>query len=649
MKALGTVYASFVLILIVTAILIASYQMINNQINQSNKAMHDNIRKLDKISNKPVLDITYTNNSLYLVVQVIEPIKIRYVFIDYMNGTISFIQLNRYVVNTTYIKLPVTDYTHPFKAGIIVDPGITIYYNPMKDPWLINNNIIPNTTYIDQNLINEIQRIGTPTMIGMAGFSPVLINNTVIINSVNSTITVTDMNLTTSPLRIKLQITRLITPNFTITYPVTRSQVLENNGIAKLATITVRGYPINVYAIYTTFSSVYLFSAVGILINSSVSTNMLFNGTIKVQQSMAPTPVNLGGYLVKINNQYLNTPLALAPDANTSINLRGKQYVKQVGLNKITYLTINGSIIGNISSDGMIVLGYGRYIKNVWGAPTEINITVDLNITSIEFISWDPKPALIGIDSDYITIQRWRIGVSTPNSDNYAKALFNLFKLTGYYKEDPLLIISYGKNTVFRKITPSTSPIYVKTNYTVAVKPSIPQWLLQWRSILKINVITTRSSPFQYQVFRVIGGTSLSSSALYITLFPDVLVLQQFPSRRTLLIIMPHYYNQIGINAGYTWQYLVATIYNGTTIEIHNPFNKTIVLSIIPLNLKEQGEPLTMYYEPEILSKTSDYYLTMRPGINNATIILPPGYYLIVPLSPNDNILYVDPLIVRII
>ena len=649
MKALGSVYASFVLILIITSILIASYQIINNEINLSNRAMHANIRKLEKISNKPVLDITYINNSLYLVVQVAEPIKIRYVFIDYMNGTISFIQLNRYVVNTTYIKLPVTDYTHPFKVGIIVDPGITICYNPMKDPWLINNNILPNTTYIDQNLINEIQRIVAPSMISTAGFNPVFKNNTVIIDNVNSTMTETKIDLIASPLRIELQITRLITPNFTITYPVTKSQVLENNGIAKLATITVQGYPINIYAIYTTFSSTYLFSVVGILINSSVSTNILFNGTIKVQQSMAPTPVNLGGYLVKINNQYLNTPLALAPDANTSINLSGKQYVKQVGLNKITYLTINGSIIGNISSDGMIVLGYGRYIKNVWGAPAEINITVDLNITSIEFIGWNPKPAFIGIDSNYITIRRWRIGVSTLNSDNYAKALFNLFKLTGYYKEEPLLIINYGRNTVYRKIMASASPIYVKTDYTIAVKPSIPRWLLQWRSILKINVITIRYSPFQYQVFKVIGGTNLSSSALYITLFPDVLVLQQYPSRKTLLIIMPHYYNQISINAGYTWQYLATTIYNGTTIEIHNPYNKTIVLSIIPLYLKDQEEPLTMYYEPEMLSKTSDYYLIMKPGINNNTIILPPGYYLMVPLSSNNKILYVDPLIVRII
>ncbi len=649
MKALGSVYASFVLILIVTTILIASYQMINNEINLSNRAMHANIRKLEKISNKPVLDITYINNSLYLVVQVVEPIKIRYVFVDYMNGTISFIQLNRYVVNTTYIKLPTTDYTHPFKIGVILGPGITVYYNPMKDPWLINNNIVPNTTYIDQNLINEIQRISTPGMISTVGFSPVFNNNTVIIKSVNSTITETKTDLIASPLRIELQITKLITPNFTITYPVTRSQVLENNGIAKLATITVQGYPINIYAIYTTFSSTYLFSVVGMLINSSVSTNMIFNGTIKVQQSMAPTPVNLGGYMVKINNQYLNTPLALAPDANTSISLSGKQYVKQVGLNKITYLTINGSIIGNISSDGMIVLGYGRYIKNVWGAPAEINITVDLNITSIEFINWSPKPAFIGIDSNYITIRRWRIGVSTLNSDNYAKALFNLFKLTGYYKEEPLLIINYGRNTVYRKIIASASPIYAKTNYTIAVKPSIPRWLLQWRSILKINVITIRSSPFQYQVFKVIGGTNLSSSALYITLFPDVLILQQYPSRETLLVVIPHYYNQIGINAGYTWQCLATTIYNGTTIQIHNPYNKTIVLSIIQLNLKDQEEPLTMYYKPEMLSKTSDYYLIMKPGINNITIILPPGYYLMVPLSSNNNILYVDPLIVRII
>ncbi len=649
MKALGSVYASFVLILIITSILIASYQIINNEINLSNRAMHANIRKLEKISNKPVLDITYINNSLYLVVQVAEPIKIRYVFIDYMNGTISFIQLNRYVVNTTYIKLPVTDYTHPFKVGIIVDPGITIYYNPMKDPWLINNNIVPNTTYIDQNLINEIQRISTPSMISTAGFNPVFNNNTVIIDNVNSTMTESKIDLIASPLRIELQITKLITPNFTITYPVTKSQVLENNGIAKLATITVQGHPINIYAIYTTFSSTHLFSVVGMLINSSVSTNIIFNGTIKVQQSMAPTPVNLGGYLVKINNQYLNTPLALAPNANTSINLSGKQYVKQVGLNKITYLTINGSIIGNISSDGMIVLGYGRYFKNVWGAPAEINITVDLNITSIEFISWNPKPAFIGIDSNYITIRRWRIGVSTLNSDNYAKALFNLFNLTGYYKEEPLLIINYGWNTVYRKIIASASPIYVKTNYTIAVKPSIPRWLLQWRSILKINVITIRYSSFQYQVFRVVGGTSLSSSALYITLFPDILVLQQYPSRKTLLVIMPHSYNQISINAGYAWQYLVTTIYNGTIIKIYNPYNKTVVLSIIPLNLKEQEEPLTMYYEPEMLSKTSDYYLIMKPGINNNTIILPPGYYLMVPLSSNNKILYVDPLIVRII
>lgn len=409
--------------------------------------------------------------------------------------------------------------------------------------------------------------------------------------------------------------------------------MLESNGIAKLATITVHGYPIDVYAIYTTFPSTYLFSVVGVLINSSASTNMLFNATIKVQQLMAPTPVALGGYLVRIDDQYLNTPLALSPIANTSISLNGKQYVRQVGVNKITYLTINGTTRGNITSDGMIMLGYGRYIKNVWGSPAKISIDVDINITGIELIRWNTNPVPIGVDSSYFTIHRWRIGVSILHSDNYAKALYNLLKLTGYYEEEPELILKYGRETIYRKISTKTSPIYVKTNHTIALKPGIPRWLLQWRSILKINVITTSTSPFQYQVFRVSGNTSPSSTALFITFLPDVLVLQQYPSKETLIVLMPHSYRQISINAGSTWQYIATIVYTGTTIEINNPIHETMLASIIPLQLRDQGNPLTMYYEPEMLGSSPGYSLVLKPGINNVTMALPQGYYLFIPLS----------------
>jgi len=649
LNALGTVYASFILVLIVTAMLITSYQMINNKLSISDKAMRTDLRKLEALSRTPLLDITYINGSLYLVIQAIEPIEVRYLFIDYMNGTIKFIPLDQYVVNLTYIKLPITEYTHPFKVGLIIDPGVTIYYNPMKDPWLISNNIVPNTTYIDQGLVNEIQGITASATSMTIGFNPVFTNNTVIVDSINSSITETKINLSSSPLNIEMKITRLVSPNFTVTYPIIRSRVLESNGVAKLATITVHGYPINIYAIYTTFPSTYLFSVVGILINSSISTNLIFNATIRVQQLMAPTPVALGGYLVRIDNQYLNTPLALSPIANTSINLNGKQYVRQAGLNKITYLTINGTTMGNITSDGIIILGYGRYIKNVWGSLAKITINVDLNITGIELIRWNINPVSISVNSNYVIIRRWRIGVSTLHSDNYAKALYNLLKLTGYYEEEPGLIIKYGRETIYRKISIKASPIYVKTNPTIALKPGISRWILQWQSILKISVITTSTSPFQYQVFRVLGNTGPSSTAIFITFLPDVLILQQYPypSKETLIVLMPHSYRQISIYAGYTWQYLATTVYTGTTIEINNPVHKAVLVSIIPLQLKDQEHPLTMYYEPEMLGRSPGYFSVLKPGINNVTITLPQGYYLIIPLSLSSCISYIDPMFIR--
>ncbi len=648
MKALGTVYASFILILVITAMLIASYQVINNGLNVSSRVMHNDMRKLKALSVAPVMDITYANNSLYLVIQVVEPIRIKYVFINYLNGTISFIPLDRYIVKQTYIRLPIKDYIHPFKVGVIIDPGIIIYYNPVKDPWLINNNIRPNTTYIDQRLINELQKTNSPSINRIAGFNSVFANNVLILNNVNSTVTETRLDLASSPLRIKLKITRLITPNFTITYPINVSHVLESNGIVKLATVSVEGYPISIYGIYTTFSSTYLFSVVGILINSSVSTNIVFNGTIRVEQSMSPTPVFIGGYFVKINNQYLNTPLALAPIANTTIKLRGEQFIKQVGLNKITYLSINGSTAGTISSDGMIVLGYGRYVKNIGNAPARINITVDLNITSIELINWSIRPISIGVDSQYITIRRWRIGISTLNSDNYAKALYSLFKLTGYDLEEPTLIINYGEKTIHRIITGSTSPIYVKTNYMISIKPSIPRWLLEWRSILNMHVQIIGYT-FQYESFKILGKTNISSSAQYINLFPDVIIIKQYPSHEQFIILIPHHYSQFHINSGYTWQTLAAIVYTNTTIRINNPFSKSIVLSIIPVQLKSGEEPLTMYYEPEILGKTSKYNLVLGPGVNDATIELPPGYYIVVPLSSGNTIIYMEPIIVKVI
>ncbi|NPA99048.1 MAG: hypothetical protein GXO43_06675 [Crenarchaeota archaeon] len=649
MKALGTIYASFVLILIVTAMLIASYQVLNNALNKTNQAMHSNIKKIEAMAREPALDLSYINNSLYLVIQAVEPVRIEYVFIDYMNGTIIFDKIDRYIENTTYIKLPITQYTQPFKTGIIIDPGITIYYNPMKDPWITARNIIPNTTYIDQKLITALQKTDDlSTQASQPIYNPVLRNNTIIIKSVNTTISKTLLDLTSTPLRIELQISRLISPNFTLIYPTTRSKVLENNGVAKIASIVINGYPLNIYAVYTTFPSTYLFSMIGLLINSTYSTNIVFNGTIRVEQSMKPTVINLGGYLVKIFNQNLNIPLALAPISNTSIDLVGKQYVKQVGLNKETFLSINGSVTGNITSDGLIILSYGRYIDDVWGKPTQINITVELNITSIELINIEPKPIPIEINSKYITIREWHIGTSVANSDNYAKGIFNIFKIIGYQNKQPILILNYGSNTVYREITGTTSPLYVKSNYTIEIIPSIPKWILQWHSPLQINVITTRYSAFQLQYFKVLGDTIPSNTtAVYITLLPDALIIQEYPSKKTILVLLPHFQHQISINPGYEWEYLTITCYEGTNITINNPTNNTVSASIIPIYLQSPDNPLTLYYEPKILNPSYPS-ITMKPGENTANITLSAGYYLLIPIQQNTDD-FLEPLILKVI
>ncbi len=648
MKALGTVYASFVLILIVTAMLVVSYQVLNNGLNKTSQVMYSNIRKMEAMARQPLLDLTYINNSLYLVVQPVEPIKLEYVFIDYMNGTIVFDKIDRYIENTTYIKLPITQYTQPFKTGIIIDPGITIYYNPTKDPWITGRNIVPNTTYIDQNLINALQETDDLSIqASQPLYNPVFKNDTVIIKGVNTSITETHIDLSATPLRIELKISKLVSPTFTLTYPTTRSTVLEDNGVAKIASLTINGYTLNIYAVYATFTSPYLFSVVGLFINSTSSTNIIFKGSIRVDQSMKPTVVRLGGYLAVINNQYLNTPLALAPLSNTSIELIGEQYVKQVGVNKETFLSINGSLTGNITSDGLIMLGYGRYVENVWGSPAQINITVDLNITSLELVNIEPRPVNLKVSSEYITVRQWRIGVSPIGTDTYAKGLYNLFKYLGYQYEHPQLIMNYGNYTIYRNITGTTSPIYVKTNNTIEIRPSIPKWILQWHSPLRINVITTQYSAFQYQYFKVVGSTEPSNTTVvYVTLLPDTIIIQEYPSKKSFLVVLPHFPLQISINTGYEWQYLASIYYTGTNATIINPTNNTIYAPIIPLYLQTPDNPLTLYFKPNVLETTYPT-ITLKPGENTVSPELSTRYYLIVPLQENYNDL--EPLILRVV
>ncbi|GEM_PF-5668002 len=647
-KALGTVYASFILILIVTAMLVASYQVLNNGLNKTSQAMYSNIRKMEAIAKQPLLDLTYINNSLYLVVQPVEPIKLEYVFIDYMNGTIIFDKIDHYIENTTYIKLPITQYTQPFKIGIIIDPGITIYYNPIRDPWITGRNIVPNTTYIDQNLITALQESNDLSIqVSQPLYNPVFRNNTIIIKNASTKIIETYVDLLDAPLRIELKISKLVSPTFTMTYPKPRSTELKSNGVAKIASLNINGYTLNIYGVYATFTSPLLFSVVGLFINSTSSTNIIFRGSIRVEQSMKPTVVNLGWWLVAINNQYLNTPLALAPLSNTSINLIGKQYVKQVGVNKETFLSINGSLIGNITSDGLIMLGYGRYVKNVWGAPAQINLTVVLNITSLEFINIEPRPVNIKVYSKYITVRQWRIGISLSGTDRYAKGLFNLIKYLGYQYEQPQIIMNYGNHVIYRNITGTNSPIYVTTNNTIEIRPSIPKWVLQWCSPLRINVITTLFSVFHFQYFRVIGNTKPSNTTVvYVMLLPDIIIMQEYPSKRTFLIVFPHFPLQISINTGNAWQYLTSIYYAGTNATIINPTNNTIYAPIIPLYLQTPDNSLTLYYKPRVLETTYPT-VTLKPGENIISLELSTQYYLVVPLQ--QNYIGLEPLILRVI
>jgi len=642
LKSMGSIYASFILVLIVTALLLTSYEVVDNSLAKTNNAIEWNIRKLEAITKKPSLDLAYINNTLYLVIQPTKPVNVDYLFIDYMNGTIKFYKMDKYISKIAFLKIPISSYLVPFKVGVIIDHDIALYYNPMSDPWLLGKGIFPNTTYIDQNLIEALEENSVVQVSSISNYSPIFLSEITTITQYKPALTLTRINFQQKPLEIKLKITGITSPQYTLYSPVNAIQTGSTNTVKRIASLEIAGHTINIYGLIyrkNNQSPAYIV----LLINSSTSSDIVFKGTIKVAQSMSPLLVRLGDVFVSLNEKQLDTPLALSPYSNTSISLSIKQYVQNLpnGTDG-DFIDIDGSAYGHIVSDGIIVLGYMYYVTD------SISINVDLNISMIEFINIEPAPITINIDSNYFAARLWGINVSIKGSDPYAEGLYYILEKLGLYTSKPLLIFDYGGQTITRIIT-TTSPVYVKTNSTIIVKPGVPKWLIPWHSWLTIQIIPV-NYPFPYYVvYKGTGRITPTNSPGYIASLLNTILLKEYPSGKTIIILIPNYVSTVAINSGEEWKILTSIIYRGTEVTINNPLEKTLILSVLPLNITNPQNPLTLYYTPRLLGTPTNDYFLLQPGKTIIKISLSPGYYLLIPLTPDSEPSMLDPIIIRVI
>ena len=154
MKGLSTVYGAYVASLMIFLLMISFWTALSTMSNEVSNNMDEFAKKLEVLTNRPLMRIKLVNNTLYLEIHAYKPFKIAYMIIEYLNGTIIFKEIDEIVYNTTILKVIDQYDGSPVKIGIVLDNGIVLYYDPQTDPSITNDKASP---YIDEEMLQTIQ------------------------------------------------------------------------------------------------------------------------------------------------------------------------------------------------------------------------------------------------------------------------------------------------------------------------------------------------------------------------------------------------------------------------------------------------------------------------------------------------------------
>ena len=160
MKAISNLYSGYILFIIMTLIAAEFMIMAQNTTNVINDNFQAEVKRITNTVNPPILTLLVENNTLYLGINPVKDINVKYLFKYYLlNGSITFIDIDKTITNFTKIILEKNYAGEPLKTGIILDDGTLFYYIPGKDP-IVQQSGLPNLlnkTFIDEELVQYLK------------------------------------------------------------------------------------------------------------------------------------------------------------------------------------------------------------------------------------------------------------------------------------------------------------------------------------------------------------------------------------------------------------------------------------------------------------------------------------------------------------
>ncbi|MET1159390.1 MAG: hypothetical protein ABWW65_00350 [Thermoprotei archaeon] len=642
MKAVSNVYALFLIVVVISA-LVVNYMISLERIHTSfAESLKTESKHLSEKYDSPILLLDYANNTLYLVARPVKPIEVKYLFIEYANGTTIFKRIDKTIYNdTVFTAIEEYDGT-PVRIGLITGSGAVIYYSPYRDPrlqvlikdypLLINNTYIDNaiTQIIESNSINEF-------------YNPVTGNISRVVElEGNIAYSYRALN---DPVYVNLTIQRLAPATVRIYSPIQNTLQVATSvkpGVYKLFDMYIDNVKVEVY--YVIYFEKYgwdgAIASAGLLFRPEAP--IVFQGYAQVyfkKEKILDQTVN------SLDAEKNGCPLVLAPVSNFTAKITARHRIEYLYGNPHYVLYLEGYSEGSFITPSILLLHYNYYAE--YGAETTpdgrllgyyvgpyTTIEVNITITGYAVINNAIEPAGIPAPTQFYYSKTTYIKIVPVNT--ISRVIMSAWKYS-YNYTDLKIIIPLGSNASVEKYIEKENTYYyaiAPQNY-IEVKPVIPVSRIQPPLLNRLTI--SFGKPYScsggytcrdYFVKTISGLTTMSIQ------LPRTLVLRD-PHTNTYIenyvSIKPRNI-QVEFKQGSISTYASTTyiqLYSGIPFKVYNPLNTTLELYVYRV---ENGVIPFNIYGSDYVAKYD-----LLPGENTITLNTEPGLYVFTIIIQNQD------------
>ncbi|WP_440059966.1 hypothetical protein ACSU1N_02085 [Thermogladius sp. 4427co] len=644
------------------------------------------IDRFREASNPPLMSLVLNGSSLYLNITPLTPFYLKYLIMEFSNGSSDITEMDLLIRSPTLILLMQNYSGEVFRPILVTDNGISYVYTPARDVNLVLlNPAIGGKSYIDSDVVNTLAEQGikkgsvtsvynpllnSPMLViagdTMPSYSLARVNNTLrldlslgftILSNGSSCLTVNIYNYQTKLYLYCLdsssnyfdnatRITSLTVINHTID--------LYIEGFGSYKGVVYYWYPYLTSREPSHIFNLYILlrfkprDTVSIVLNGTASVNLSFNSPGAFIYS--PYPNVCDTVLDDYFGLSVVIPMIQAPYSNyvskgyfegyvNATNIYGGfNQTRQYQFTNASYLLTqpdtslpypryppiyNASSTGYFAtSDYVIIAGGGTYLARV--LPETVTINASINIDS-----------LIVLDYPYVTISTQQSGLLNlssvfqyvyPNPVN--RTWYKMYNdlLNNYTAPQSLAYTGPDNNLRIVLDTGGSSVYYTPTGYMNITRTNI---LLPVLSTWNISC-TGSSANFTLGNriwFNIVGvSANLSSPSI-----PQPLLLSLNTGLNTTIILVEPAKPIVTIGYYGSNQSVYAFVYRGVRTILYNTLNETLEAYLVKLTMTKN----MLVYDT---STTPVDRFTMYPGIN---YWIPPssidrGFYALL-VKPVDN------------